>query len=245
LNHPALSWQQHRPWPLPSKPWIVKQSWRNLLFLHWEIDSSWLKQFIPQGLELDLFEDRAWLGVVPFQIDGIGRRDLPSPAWLCSFPEFNLRTYVTDGSKRGVWFFSLDIPNPLAVWAARTFYHLPYHYARMRLTQSDGKTNMFVQRGRRSFQVAYQGLEPMTAQPGSFEHWATERYCLYSQDLFGGLHRAEIHHRPWPLYSAETKITDQSFLNHWGIQGAPRSPMFSASIDVVVYPLECLGKPAP
>ena len=108
-----------------------------------------MRQRIPKSLELDLYDGKAWIGIVPFEIKGITRRDLPAPSWLCSFPEINVRTYVTDGSKPGVWFLSLDIPNPLAVWAARTFYHLPYYRSRDQLSPTERGIHFELQRGNR------------------------------------------------------------------------------------------------
>ena len=243
MTHPSLDSIDHRPWPLPHQPWVVQQRWDDLLFLHWEVSQTQMRQRIPKGLELDLYDGKAWIGIVPFEIKRITRRGLPAPSWLCSFPEINVRTYVTDGSKPGVWFFSLDIPNPVAVWAARTFYHLPYYRSRVQLSPSERGIHFELQRGNRYWTGEYKAGPAVQALPGSFEHWATERYCLYSQDLWGGLHRAEIHHKPWPLQSAEIRSMDHNLLASWDIQGKCQRPLFSKSIEVVVYPMESLHHP--
>ena len=52
----------------------------------------------------------------------------PSLPWVSASPELNVRTYVRVADKPGVYFFSLDAGNPLAVAAARALFHLPYYY---------------------------------------------------------------------------------------------------------------------
>src|SRR5215470_11526964 len=121
----------HRPWPLPTSPWIMAQSWHDLLFAHWPVDPAVLRSRIPAKLTIDTFDGSAWLGIVPFRMSGVRLRATPALPWLSAFPELNVRTYVTAEGKPGVFFFSLDAANPVAVAAARRFFHLPYFRARM------------------------------------------------------------------------------------------------------------------
>jgi len=115
----------HRPWPLPERPWIMTQTWHDLLFAHWPVDKERLRAKLPPGIALDLFDGQAWLGVVPFRMSNVAPRGLPALPWVSAFPELNVRTYVTRDGKPGVYFFSLDAANPLAVQTARTLFHLP------------------------------------------------------------------------------------------------------------------------
>ena len=106
----------HRPWPLPSSPWIMTMRWEDLLFAHWPVSADQLRTLVPGGLELDLFENQAWLGVVPFRMSVTRLRGLPPVPGTASFPELNVRTYVRRGNRPGVWFFSLDdMANPLGL----------------------------------------------------------------------------------------------------------------------------------
>ena len=134
--HRALTETAHRPWPLPTGPWIMSQSWHDLLFAHWPIDASHLRPLIPAALEIDKFQGEAWIGVVPFRMSGVRLRATPALPTLSAFPELNVRTYVTHGGKPGVWFFSLDAANAIAVSVARAWFHLPYFNARMTLRKS-------------------------------------------------------------------------------------------------------------
>jgi uncharacterized protein YqjF (DUF2071 family) len=123
--------------------------WLDLAFIHFEADAAELRKLLPVGVELDLYEGKAWIGIVPFRMEGVTRRGWPAPAWLCDFPEINVRTYVTAEGKRGVWFLSLDATNPLAVWTARTFFYAPYFTARVALTETPpGGNQLFLPAGR-------------------------------------------------------------------------------------------------
>ena len=130
--HPSLRHTAHRPWPLPQAPWIWRQAWLDLGFLHFRMRPADLADRIPAGLRLETFDNSAWISVVPFRMADVMRRPLPSFPPFSSFPELNLRTYVTDGRKPGVWFFSLDADCRPVVWGGRHVYQLPYHLARMR-----------------------------------------------------------------------------------------------------------------
>src|SRR5947207_7616312 len=108
----------HRPWPLPKGPWIMTQTWDNLLFAHWPISPDAMRQVVPPALELDTYDGKAWLGIVPFEITDFRPRSFPGIPGLSTFPEINVRTYVTLGGKPGVYFFSLDAANLPAVIGA-------------------------------------------------------------------------------------------------------------------------------
>ena len=109
----------------------MAQSWNDLLFAHWPIPVATMRAALPVGLELDTFEDRAWLGIVPFRMSGVRLRGTPPLPWLSAFPELNVRTYAKIADRRGVFFFSLDARNALAIAIARAWFHLPYSRARM------------------------------------------------------------------------------------------------------------------
>src|SRR5262245_18109310 len=130
-THASLSRLEHRPWQLAAGPWIWRQSWCDLLFAHWPVDASVLQKLVPALLEVQEFDGSSWIGLVPFRMQGVMRRPLPDLPWISAFPELNVRLYVEHDGKPGVWFLSLDATNPLAVWAARRFFHLPYFRARI------------------------------------------------------------------------------------------------------------------
>ena len=112
-------------------PWVMRMRWLDLLFAHWPVPVETLRPLIPAGLEVDTFEGRAWLGIVPFRMEDVAPRFLPAVPGPGAFPELNVRTYVRWRGRGAVWFLSLDAASRLAVAGARTAFHLPYFRARM------------------------------------------------------------------------------------------------------------------
>jgi uncharacterized protein YqjF (DUF2071 family) len=199
---PLLANTAHRPWPLPAAPWVMAQTWRDLLFAHWPLPAAALQALLPPALTVDAFDGQGWLGIVPFKMSGVRPRGLPAAPWLSAFPELNVRTYVRlrdrGIEKRGVYFFSLDAANPVAVQIARRTFWLPYFDAQMR-AHNDGRTVHYasrrIHRGAAPADLAA-GYMPTGAvyhaQPGDLDHWLTARYALYTVDRRGRpLHRRD------------------------------------------------------
>jgi uncharacterized protein len=229
----------HRPWPLPREPWVMGQTWDDLLFAHWRVDAARLRDLVPDGLEVDEHDGSAWLGVAPFQLNGLRARGLYALPFLSSFRELNVRTCVTRDEKPGIWFLSLDASSQIAVEAARRLYKLPYFHAQISLGRRDGRiVYECVRNERKTFSGSYRGVgDPAPPRPGSVEHFLTERYCLYAEDR-GRLYRAEIHHRPWPLQAAEAKIDLNTIPpEELSLRGDPLLH-YSQRQDVVIWPLE-------
>jgi uncharacterized protein YqjF (DUF2071 family) len=233
----------HRPWRLPAGPWVMAQSWRDLLFAHWPADTAKLRALIPERLTIDTFDGRAWLAIVPFRMTGVRLHGTPAVPWLSAFPELNVRTYVTCDGKPGVWFFSLDAGNSLAVAIACAWFHLPYFRARMRCSYRDGWIEYASQRAHSGASpAALQGrYRPVAAaffpQRGTLEHFLTERYCLYTLDGRRQLIRGEIHHRPWPLQYAEAQFERNTMAESLGIALEPQPLLhFARRQDVLVWP---------
>ena len=248
LERGALPPADHRPWPLPAGPWVMRQTWRNLLFAHWPLAAAALRRLVPDGLELQTFDGHAWLAVTPFVLTGLRLRALPPVPGLSRFPELNVRTYVTAEGKPGVFFFSLDAGSAVAVAAARALYALPYFRARFRVSTAGDRVVYAGRRTHRGAPPAGLAIEyrptgaAVTAPPGSLPHWLTERYCLYAADRRGRLWRAEVHHPPWPLQPAEALILSNTMPASVGLALPDVAPLlhFAARLDVQVWPPEAV-----
>lgn len=222
FDYSFLSLTAHRPWPLPRRPWVMTQSWHDLLFAHWPVDLAVLRGRVPAELPIDVYDGCAWLGVVPFHMSNVAPRGVPALPWLSAFPELNVRTYVTLENRPGVYFFSLDAGNALAAAAARVLFHLPYFAAKMSVVERAGWIDYASRRSGRppgaEFIGRYRPTGPaQDPQPGSLEHFLTERYCLYTLDSRRRPTRLEIHHRPWPLQPAELDTTVNTMAGAAGI----------------------------
>ena len=239
----------HRPWPLPPGPWVMAQQWLDLLFAHWPISGETMRALVPPQLELDTWDGMAWVGVVPFRMQGVRPRLVPAMPWLSAFPELNVRTYVKvrdrGVEKTGVYFFSLEAANPIAVAIARSAFKLPYFNAQMALVETNGAIAYHSRRTHRQAPAAeFVGMYGPTgaiyqSAPGSFDAWLTERYALYTVDQRARVYIGEIHHRPWPLQpaTATIEINTMAQASHLTLPDVSPILHFVRHLDVVVWPL--------
>jgi uncharacterized protein len=233
----------HRPWQPPQRPWLIRMRWRHVLFAHWPIPTEVLRPWVPPGLTIEEYGGVSWVGIVPFNTLEFSGRHLPNIPGIATFPELNLRTYVTDGTKPGVWFFSLDAANPLIVAGARLLFHLAYYRALIHLHAVGDEVEFNSMRRDRNNPQALAHLryrptgDVYRAPRGSLDEWLTERYCLYSADRSGRLYRLEIHHGPWPLQPAEAEFSENTLAEAAGIPLPITAPLlhYARRLDVLAW----------
>jgi len=227
----------------PATPIVGRQRWSNLLFLHWKVEASAVQATLPAGLFVDTFEGDAYVGIVPFFMDRVRPAWLPPLPWVSWFLELNVRTYVHDREGRpGVWFYSLDCNQPLAVAIARRFFHLPYFHAKMSATRRDGAVEYHSQRRGTPVRSSYAWQpagETREAAPGSLEFFLVERYVLFSADRNGALHCGRVHHQPYrishaavPEYSVEPARQEG-----FELTAQPISNLCANAVDVSIFAL--------
>ena len=227
---------------------LMYQTWTDLLFLHWRMEPELIQSLLPKGLFVDCYRGDAFVGVVPFFMRNIRFRGTPSLPWLSHFMELNLRTYVIDASGLpGVWFLSLDCNQPIAVWAARTLFHLPYQHASMLATVEGSRTIDY--RSRRvmprkiltesRFKYSYK-TDTLYAQPGTLEFFLAERYLLFSVNTKGQVLKGQVHHTPYPLCEVDVAYNETDLFELNGLP-AMRRPfdhaIGSRGVNVEVFGL--------
>ncbi|GCE30719.1 hypothetical protein KDA_62030 [Dictyobacter alpinus] len=235
----------HRDYPPPHQPWIMRQSWHELLFAHWPIAPATLQAIMPACFEVDTFAGEAWIGIVPFRMTDVRPRGLVALPSLSQFPELNVRTYVTHNGRPGVYFFSLEAGNPIAVALARSIFHLPYFNALMQCQRIGDTISYRSHRTHRGapaadFIARYQPTGDIAyAQHTSIEAWLTDRYCLYT-NVGKQAYRANIHHLHWPLQPAALEISRNTMALAHGIQLPDTDPLlyYSHRLDVLVWPIQ-------
>jgi uncharacterized protein YqjF (DUF2071 family) len=248
----------------PNERIVMFQNWSELLFLHWVVPAQQIIPHLPPGLELDTFEDRAYVGLVPFTMTGVRPVWSPSVPPLSDFHETNVRTYVHhNGSNPGVWFFSLDAANGIAVRIARALWKLPYHYAYMQMEKrtkflpagDDSETNTEKRKERMIIDYKTERLWPgplpgrcevrysptgtvSSATPGTLEHFLAERYILYAY-ADGRLLSGQVHHTPYPLQTATVHDLDENLLAAAGIARPDDPPIahYASGVSVDIFPL--------
>ncbi len=233
----------------PDGPVVMRPKWNDLLFLHWEFAPELVAPLLPDGLELDLFEGRAYVGLVPFRMESVCPRFVPDLGRLSHFytrfPELNVRTYVVRDGVPGVWFFSLDAASSLAVVFARMWFKLPYFKARMRMRQTQKGFDFWSKRlwphpSNASCRVRFEPKgEPAQARAGSLDEFLVERYVLYSkrdEQLF----RGRVFHEPYLVQNADVSVLSETNLRAAGFSRPDLEPhvLYSRGVDVEVWGLE-------
>jgi uncharacterized protein len=238
----------------PHQRVVMYQQWLDLLFLHWEWDHAAIQRTLPPGLTVDTFDGRAYVAIVPFFMCGIRPRFLPSVPGISWFMETNVRTYVYDEHGRpGVWFYSLEANQWLAVQLARRFFHLPYFYAAMHspgmgwlgLTPQRPTTYHLHRRGtpaETTSQYRYRlAAETRTAEPDSLEFFLAERYLLFTTGRDGRLQSGQVYHTPYPLCASSLDTWDAHLLELSPLGNPHRPPdhiVGSPGVHVDIYPLQ-------
>lgn len=234
----------------PQARLVMRQRWEELLFLHWPVPPALIEKTLPHGLHTDTFEGRGWIGIVPFRMCGVRPIGLPSVPGVSNFLELNLRTYVVDEEGRpGVWFYSLDANQRLAVKVARTCFSLPYHYARMAFT-TDGPLRKFdsTRPGVTELPCHYAwtptgSLGP--AREGSLDFFLVERYALFAHARGGELFLGRVQHEPYQIRTAQVTAFDTHLfaLNDLPApNGPPPHVCYSPGVDVSIFAPRSLEK---
>lgn len=232
-------------------PIVMRQDWWHLLFLHWEVPAAALRPLVPDELEIDAFDGRSFVGLVPFTMSGIRPVGTPPIPGLSSFHEVNVRTYVRHPiGGPGVWFFSLDAAGAVAVAAARWLFHLPYWRAAMSLRRSDGPGGPVIDyrserrdAGRAGCRLRYGPTgPPARAASGTLEHFLIERYVLYCRHR-SALLRGRVYHEPYPIQPASVTGLHESLVAAAGIERPPTAPLahYAAGVRVKIGSLEPAG----
>ena len=238
----------HRHTPLPDGKWLLTQRWDHLLFMHLPVHPPTMESLIPDGLELDTYEKRAWLTIIPFKVNGMHVRKMPPIPFYRPFLELNVRTYVKHEGRPGIYFFSLDASKLLAVLGARTV-TLPYYYADMKMKQKSGT---FYYRCKRKgekeyeFRGSYRPVsEPYHPEAGSLSSWLLERYYQWSV-RGNGLYEVGIHHRPWKVQDVDVTIGTSEMAPFIPKRSIVGSPLFhyAYSKRVLFWPVKRTGTKA-
>ncbi|RDW18329.1 hypothetical protein CWR48_12165 [Oceanobacillus arenosus] len=207
-----LKRNDHREYPLPEGPWIMRQKWEHLLFISYPVSVEMIKGLLPPGLDIDTFAGKAWISIIPFKVSKMRIRNLSALPFLGSYLELNVQTYVKRKGISGVYFFSLDANNLLAVIGARMA-TLPYFHAQMQLDKIDNAYQFAsVREGKEriKFKGHYRPIgEPFFPEKGIREYWLLERYTLWTYKG-GRLYRGELHHEKWAIQNVTLSMEELS-----------------------------------
>jgi uncharacterized protein YqjF (DUF2071 family) len=214
------------------------QQWRDLAYVHWRYPVEEVQALLPSGVEVDVHDGSAWVGLIPFSMRKIGLPRLPAVPYLGSFPEVNVRTYVRCNGKPGVWFFSLDVNRFLPALVARTTYLLPYCWGSARHFRDGDVLKTTVRRRWPSTSSTHISIliGDEIEEPSDTAVFLSARWGLYSKGFRGALRYAPVDHEKWPLYSATLLNIDDSLVTSAGLSAPRGEPhvLFSPGVSVRV-----------
>jgi len=222
----------HRPWEIPTETWKFYQEWNRAIFLHYEVDLNQLKKFVPEELEIDLFEGKAWVSVVAFTMEKIRPKNLPSFPPIPDFDEINIRTYVKSNNKTGVYFLSIEGGTSLSCKLAKGISDLPYRFSKM--NREPNRYQSLNKEFEDQLDIAFSiGTEVKEKSP--LDLWLTERYALF-QDTTDYLNEFEIHHVEWPIRELELNhfIFDYPRFDSL-LKGKPNKIGYSKGVQVIAW----------
>jgi uncharacterized protein YqjF (DUF2071 family) len=226
---------RHRPFDLPKGNWNYYQEWNNALFLHWKVPFEILRELIPNQLNIDIFEGSSYVSLVAFTMEKIRPRYLPAVSFISNFDEINLRTYVENGGKQGVYFLNIEAAKYLSAFIAQTLSGLPYEKATIYRTdvtyQSNNPQKDFY------FNAEFEIKEQLTEKT-ALDKWLTERYCLYI-DINKAMYRYDIQHKEWEIKKVEIKNLNLNYhIKELKLSTHPDYVHYSDGIKVVSWQRE-------
>ena len=220
------------------------QRWHEISFFHWSCDPKVLQQRLPQGLQVDTFDGKAWISLTPFLLVGLRPPLFPRTLGL-TFPEMNLRTYVRGPAGPGIWFFSLDAARLSAVWGARATFGLPYFRATMTVNISTTENLYFSRRSEKAKAIIRIAKETPITEQSNLDTFLTARFRLYSLRA-GRLITAEVQHAAWELNRVRILEFEESVRDAMGLYWPSQDFLVhhSRGVDTRIgLPRRCLDTP--
>ena len=229
-----------------SYPFLTAQ-WRNLLMLHWEVDPRWLIDRVPVGTTLDLWQGKAYVGLVGFQF--LDTRVLGAPVpFHQDFEEVNLRFYVRrvvdDEVRSAVVFICECVPRQLVGGIARLLYREPYMVLPMKsVVRADPAPDVQYawQAGNRWCSVSARaegaGAPP---KPHSLDAFVTIRNWGYNGQRGTDTLEYHVAHPPWNVWRAQDVRLDADLTSLCGAELAaylkmPASTLLADGSSVAIH----------
>lgn len=206
------------------------QSWKNLLFQHFEIENiNEFQKYLPKDCTFDSFNGKYYLGLVSMNMTNVRHKSTGDFVWFKDYNELNVRTYILHNNKPGVLFLSLDVDSFISFFGARVFYGLPYRLSKYKNKQN--KISSF-RNSKLQFQTEYKiTSEAKISSKDSFAYWATERY-FFANKYLGISFKGEISHKPWELCFASVENFNLSVLDSYDVKSQHPDILFCKQLDV-------------
>lgn len=227
-----LSDTRHRSFDFPEGKWAYYQEWNKVLFLHWKVPFDLVRKLVPQKLNIDTFDGYAYVSSVAFTMQKIRPRNLPALKFISDFGEINIRTYIDNDNKKGVYFLNIEAEKQLSVFMAKALSGLPYEKSNIQQANKNYKSTN-TQKGfflDTEFEIKEQLTEKTT-----LDSWLTERYCLYL-DKRETICRYDIHHKEWEIKNVDIKRLKLNYkIGDMRLTNKPDITHYSDGVKVIAW----------
>ncbi len=222
----------HRPFDFPTGKWTYYQEWNNALFLHWKVPFHIIRRLVPEKLNIDTFDGNAYVSLVAFTMQKIRPRNLPSIKFISDFDEINLRTYIDNDNKKGVYFLNIEAEKQLSALIARSLSGLPYEKSNIESTNKSYKSSHPL----KGFYLdAEFEVKEQLSKKTELDNWLTERYCLYL-DKGETVYRYDIHHKEWEIKNIELNQLNLNYsIGELNLTDIPNLTHYSHGVKVVAW----------
>ena len=227
-----LNKTNHRPWEIPTGNWKFYQEWNDAIFLHYQVDRNELKKLVPPELEVDTFDDKAWISIVAFTMQYARPKYLPSFSPVSNFHEINIRTYVKSQNKSGVYFLSIEGGKKLSCKIAKAVSELPYRYSE--IERSPNKYLSANHRLNDLLDIEFRISDELKLKT-ELDRWLLERYALFHKTK-KSIIKYEIHHLEWPMNNIDIRKLDVNYSRFENlIVGSANQTHYSRGVKVLAW----------
>lgn len=223
---------KHRPYALPPGRWVYYQEWNRAIFLHWKVPFEALRKLVPAEFNLDTHEGDAYISLVAFTMEQIRPRYLPAVSLVSDFHEINLRTYIDNDERKGVYFLNIEAAKQLSVFMAKTLSGLPYEKSSIQRTDHQYQSS----NGKKGFSLHCDyAVKGKLSDKSTLDRWLTERYCLYL-DEGESVYRYDIHHKEWELKGLALERLEVCYeLGDLTLSAEPDAAHYSDGVQVLAW----------
>lgn len=234
-----LSDTKHRPFSLPPGGWTYYQEWNKALFLHWKVPYDALRKFVPKKLNIDTFNGDAYISLVAFFMQKIRPRNLPAIKFISDFVEINIRTYIDNDNKKGVYFLNIEAEKYFSSFIAKKLSGLPYRKSNIQRTDKNYKSSNIPKNFH--LDAEFEVKEQLTKKT-ELDNWLTERYCLYL-DKKETIYRYDIHHKEWNLKNVDIKRLNLNYkIGDLNLSNKPDLTHYSDGVKVIAWKRTKIGR---
>lgn len=233
------------------KPFLTAK-WQRLILLTYDVDRFLLEEYLPKGLELDLYKGRAFVSFVAFDFLDTRVKGFKIPFHV-DFPEINLRFYVkhTDENgvvKRGVVFIKEFVPKFFIAEIANRIYNEPYSAIEMTSDYKIEEDNLTIQHWLKKDKIEHKlkfvvENKPYFPDDNSTEHFFKEHEWGFGTTKSGKLTMYKVEHPVWRVYPLQSRFElkihfDKLYGENWMVLNGklPYNILVAEGSSIKVFP---------